>query len=129
MKNEIFNYIGFFSFVFFVFLFCFIFLFFSWILGGYSISNVKHIPFESGAPSTGNTDLRFSVKFYLFAMFFVIFDIESMYLYSWALCVREIGWYGFIEISCFIFMILLSLLYLYRIQALSWSSKKNNKKI
>ncbi|USS94425.1 NADH-quinone oxidoreductase subunit A [Buchnera aphidicola (Sipha maydis)] len=118
------EYSGVISFVLFIIFFCCIVLFLSYILGGRSSSDIKEIPFESGAPSTGNTNLRFSVKFYLIAMFFVIFDIEAMYLYSWAVCVKETGWFGFTEVSLFIFMILLSLLYLYRIQALSWVSEK-----
>ena len=125
MKHEIIKYIGVISFIFFIFAFCFIALFFSYFLGGRSSSNIQNVPFESGAPSTGNANLRFSVKFYLIAMFFVVFDIESMYLYSWSVCVKEIGWLGFIEISLFIFMILLSLLYLFRIRALSWNSQSN----
>ncbi|CAL4319464.1 NADH-quinone oxidoreductase subunit A [Buchnera aphidicola (Chaitophorus sp. 3695)] len=116
--QNIIQYMNFFSFIFFIFSFSCIVLFLSWILGGRSISEEKNIPFESGAPSTGNSRLRFSVKFYLIAMFFVIFDIESLYIYSWSICIRKIQWIGLIEMSFFIFMILLSLIYLFRIRAL-----------
>ncbi|MCW5197648.1 NADH-quinone oxidoreductase subunit A [Buchnera aphidicola] len=116
--QNIIQYMNFFSFIFFIFSFCCISLFFSWILGGRSTSQDKNIPFESGAPSTGNSHLRFSIKFYLIAMFFVIFDIESLYIYSWSTCIRETKWIGLIEMSFFIFMILLSLIYLFRIKTL-----------
>ncbi|CAL4319589.1 NADH-quinone oxidoreductase subunit A [Buchnera aphidicola (Chaitophorus populicola)] len=120
LYQNIMQYINFFSFLFFIFSFCCIVLFFSWILGGKSSSYEKNLPFESGAPSTGNASLRFSIKFYLIAMFFVIFDIESLYIYSWSICVREAKWVGLIEMSFFIFMILLSLIYLFRIKALKF---------
>ncbi|CAL4319316.1 NADH-quinone oxidoreductase subunit A [Buchnera aphidicola (Periphyllus testudinaceus)] len=122
-NQNIIEYIGVFSFILFTFFFCFISLFMSFILGGKSDSSSKNIPFESGAPSTGNVNLKFTIKFYLIAIFFVIFDIESMYLYAWSTCVRENGWIGFAEVSFFIFMILLSLLYLFRVRALNWIDK------
>ncbi|NIG99096.1 MAG: NAD(P)H-quinone oxidoreductase subunit 3 [Buchnera aphidicola (Periphyllus acericola)] len=119
MNQEIIEYVGVFFFVFLVFFFCFISLVMSFILGERSYSKSKNIPFESGTPSTGGVHIRFFIKFYLIAIFFVIFDIESMYLYSWSVCVRECGWTGFIEALIFIFMVLLSLLYLFRIKALN----------
>ncbi|CAL4319327.1 NADH-quinone oxidoreductase subunit A [Buchnera aphidicola] len=125
VNYDIMKYIGVISFIFFIICFCCIVSFFSYILGGRSYSDIQDVPFESGAPATGDANLRFSIKFYLIAMFFVIFDIESMYLYLWSVCVKEVGWFGFVEISLFIFMILLSLLYLFRIQALSWISNNH----
>ncbi|WP_343183645.1 NADH-quinone oxidoreductase subunit A [Buchnera aphidicola] len=124
LHKEIIEYSGVLFFIFLTFFFCIFSLFMSFILGERSNSYSKHIPFESGAPSTGSVNLRFAIKFYLIAIFFVIFDIESMYLYSWSVCVRETSWIGFIEVSFFIFMILLSLLYLFRIKALTLINKK-----
>ncbi|CAL4320097.1 NADH-quinone oxidoreductase subunit A [Buchnera aphidicola (Protaphis terricola)] len=115
--------LSFFYFIFFSLFFCFFMLFLSSILGSKSSSRYKHTPFESGISPVGDTYLRFSVKFYLIAMFFVIFDVEALYLYVWSVSILETGWVGFIESFIFIFFILLSLFYLIRIKALNWVSK------
>ncbi|MBZ2279957.1 NADH-quinone oxidoreductase subunit A, partial [Buchnera aphidicola] len=73
-------------------------------------------PFESGIVSVGDTYLNFSVKFYLIAIFFVIFDVESLYLYAWSISIRELGWIGFIEATIFIGSLLVGLLYLVKVQ-------------
>ncbi|WP_236608342.1 NADH-quinone oxidoreductase subunit A [Candidatus Blochmanniella vafra] len=95
--------------------------------GGRSYSRSKHVPFESGIESTGNSKVRFSVKFYLIGMIFVIFDAEGIYLYVWSVSVREAGWMGFIEIFIFIIILLISLVYLIRTGAFNWveTSLKN----
>ncbi|QCI19732.1 MAG: NADH-quinone oxidoreductase subunit A [Buchnera aphidicola (Brevicoryne brassicae)] len=116
------EYLSFFIFIIFSLGFCFFMLFLSSILGGRSISRYKNTPFESGIVSVGNTYLHFSVKFYLIAMFFVIFDVEALYLYAWSVSVSESGWIGFIEATMFIMSIILGLIYLIRIKALSWTS-------
>lgn len=72
----------------------------------------------------GNARLRFSAKFYLVAMFFVIFDVEALYLFAWSVSVRESGWVGFIEAAIFIGLLLVGLLYLWRIGALDWAPIK-----
>ncbi|BAH82914.1 NADH-quinone oxidoreductase subunit A [Candidatus Ishikawella capsulata] len=95
------------------------------LLGGQSYSRYKQLPFESGINSVGTTHIRFSVKFYLIAMVFVIFDAEALFLYAWATSVRECGWYGFIEALIFILVIIISLFYLVKIGAFNWSAKKN----
>src|SRR3546814_7190802 len=69
----------------------------SWVLGGRDWGRAKDEPFESGVVGEGGARLRFSAKFYLVAMFFVIFDVEALFLYAWAVSVREAGWAGFIE--------------------------------
>ena len=63
-------------------------------------------------------------KFYLVAMFFVIFDVEALYLFAWSVSVRESGWVGFIEATIFITLLLVGLIYLWRIGALDWAPKK-----
>lgn len=93
----------------------------SFFLGGKSHARDKHIPYESGIDSVGSVQMRLSAKFYLVAMFFVIFDVESLYLYTWSISIRENGWLGFIESSIFIFILLTELLYLVRIGALNWT--------
>src|SRR3546814_20823808 len=74
----------------------------SWVLGGRDWGRAKDEPFESGVVGEGGARLRFSAKFYLVAMFFVIFDVEALFLYAWAVSVREAGWAGFIEAFIFI---------------------------
>jgi NADH-quinone oxidoreductase subunit A len=81
----------------------------------------KNEPFESGVVGQGGARLRFSAKFYLVAMFFVIFDVEALFLYAWAVAVREAGWAGFVEAVIFIFILGASLVYLWKIGALEWA--------
>ncbi|HHQ4772463.1 TPA: NADH-quinone oxidoreductase subunit A [Aeromonas veronii] len=100
------------------------------LLGGRAYGRSKNKPFESGVDSVGSARLRFSAKFYLVAMFFVIFDVEALYLFAWSVSVRESGWVGFIEATIFIGLLLIGLIYLWRIGALDWSPRKqqlNNK--
>lgn len=94
------------------------------LLGGHAYGRAKNKPFESGVDSVGNARLRFSAKFYLVAMFFVIFDVEALYLFAWSVSVRESGWVGFIEATIFISLLLVGLIYLWRIGALDWAPKK-----
>ncbi|WPC71270.1 NADH-quinone oxidoreductase subunit A [Aeromonas hydrophila] len=94
------------------------------LLGGRAYGRAKNKPFESGVDSVGNARLRFSAKFYLVAMFFVIFDVEALYLFAWSASVRESGWVGFIEATIFISLLLVGLVYLWRIGALDWAPKK-----
>ena len=94
------------------------------LLGGRAYGRAKNKPFESGVDSVGNARLRFSAKFYLVAMFFVIFDVEALYLFAWSVSVRESGWVGFIEATIFITLLLVGLIYLWRIGALDWAPKK-----
>ncbi|CAJ0992078.1 NADH-quinone oxidoreductase subunit A [Pantoea sp. Nvir] len=92
-----------------------------WLLGGRAYGRYKETPFESGIKSVGNTHIRLSAKFYLVAMFFVIFDVEALFLYAWATSIRESGWGGFTEAAIFIAVLLSGLFYLVRIGALDWA--------
>jgi NADH-quinone oxidoreductase subunit A len=80
-------------------------------------------PYESGMPPTGTARLRFGVKFYLIAMFFVIFDLEAVFLFSWAIAFRQVGWTGYIEVLVFVGVLLAALVYLWRIGALDWGPR------
>ncbi|AEO08514.1 NADH dehydrogenase I chain A [Buchnera aphidicola str. Ak (Acyrthosiphon kondoi)] len=122
IKTEIMTeYLSFFIFIIFSLGLCFFMLFLSWVLGGRSSSRYKNTPFESGIVSTSKTDLHFSVKFYLIAMFFVIFDVEALYLYAWSISIKESGWIGFGEAFMFGISLLLGLFYLIRVKALNWA--------
>lgn len=100
---------------------CALMLLLSWLLGGRAWGRAKSEAFESGVVSVGGARLRFSAKFYLVAMFFVIFDVEALFLYAWAISLRESGWPGFVEATIFIFVLLVGLVYLWRIGALDWA--------
>lgn len=79
-------------------------------------------PYESGIAVTGSARLRFDIKFYMVGMLFVIFDVESAFIYGWAVSVRELGWPGYVEALIFIFILLIALLYLWRMGALDWGT-------
>ncbi|UVK78805.1 MAG: NADH:quinone oxidoreductase subunit A [Sodalis sp. Ffu] len=98
------------------------------LLGGRAWTRSKNIPFESGINPVGTARLRFSAKFYLVAMFFVIFDVEALYLYAWSTAIREAGWIGFIEATIFICILLAGLLYLVRISAIDWTPNRSQRR-
>jgi len=79
-------------------------------------------PYESGIVSTGTARVRFDVKFYLIAMFFVIFDLEAVFIFAWAVSIRENGWPGYAEMAVFIGVLTATLVYLWRIGALEWGA-------
>ena len=91
------------------------------LLGSKAFGRSKNEPFESGMLPTGGARLRLSAKFYLVAMLFVIFDVEALYLFAWAVSVRDSGWAGLIEATVFIAILLAGLVYLWRIGALDWA--------
>ncbi len=98
-----------------------------WFLGGRARARSKNVPFESGIDSVGSARLRLSAKFYLVAMFFVIFDVEALYLFAWSTSIRESGWVGFVEAAIFIFVLLAGLGYLVRIGALDWTPARSRR--
>ncbi len=78
-------------------------------------------PYESGILSTGSARLRFSAQFYLIAMFFLIFDLEAVFIISWAIAFEEAGWAGYLGILFFIGVLLVVLIYEWRIGALDFA--------
>ena len=92
----------------------------SFVLGQRHHERATDSPYESGILSQGSARVRLSAKFYLVAMFFVIFDLESVFLFAWAVSVRETGWPGYAEASVFIAVLLATLVYLSRVGALDW---------
>lgn len=78
-------------------------------------------PFESGIIPVGDAQVRFSAQFYLIAMFFVVFDLEAVFVYAWAVAAREVGWSGYIEILVFLAILVAALAYLWRVGALDWT--------
>lgn len=100
-----------------------------YFLGGRAKGRKKNTPYESGLDSVGSAKLRFPSKFYLVAMFFVIFDVEALYLFGYAVSVRENGWLGFIEAAIFIAVLLAGLFYLVRIGALDWTPERSKRNL
>lgn len=80
----------------------------------------KMEPFECGESQLVSPRLRFSVKFYLVALFFVIFDIEAVFLYPWAVLFKELGLFGFVEMMIFIAVLAVGLIYVWKRGALEW---------
>jgi NADH-quinone oxidoreductase subunit A len=78
------------------------------------------MPYESGSDSEGARHLRLSIKFYLTAILFVVFDIEAVFLYPWAATFRSLGWFGFVEMVVFLGILTLTLIYAWRKGALEW---------
>ncbi len=99
---------------------------FSWLLGQRHCERATGQPYESGMVPTGEIFLHFDIKFYLIAMFFVIFDLEAVFILSWAVALRELGWAGFIEVLVFVFVLLAGLAYLWRMGAMDWGSPGRN---
>lgn len=81
-------------------------------------------PFESGIVATGDVHIRFSVQFYLVAIFFVIFDMETVFLFAWAIALKQAGWAGFFEALVFIGILIATLIYLGAIGALDWRTRR-----
>ena len=90
------------------------------VLGPRRDSEMKDDPFECGTVATGTANERFSVKFYLVAMIFILFDIEIVFLYPWALQAQTLGWAGFYAMLSFIAVLSIGLAYVWRRGLLDW---------
>ena len=101
----------------------------SFFLGQKINRKYKNTPFESGIISVGSAQFRISVHFYLTAILFIIFDLEVVFLFAWAVAVEQAGWPGFIEISVFIFILVVALVYLWRIGALDWRTETQRREL
>src|SRR5262245_49852321 len=95
----------------------------SYLLGERHRARATDEPYESGIVSTGSARLRFSAQFYLVAMLFVIFDLEAVFIFAWAIAFRELGWAGYVGVLVFIGVLIVALIYAWRLGALDWGSK------
>lgn len=77
-------------------------------------------PYESGMTPIGPAQRRFPIKFYLIAVLFILFDVEIIFLYPWAVVFRQLGWFGFIEMLVFVGILLVGYIYAWRQGALEW---------
>ena len=89
-------------------------------LGPKNMTAEKAIPYESGSETTGARHIRLSIKFYLTAILFVVFDIEAVFLYPWASLFGQLGWLGFFEMMLFLVVLGVTLVYAWRKGALEW---------
>jgi len=90
------------------------------IIGPRKPSAQKSMPFECGSPNIGSARDRFGVKFYVVALLFIVFDVEAVFLYPWAVLFKELAWPGFFSMAIFVATLLLGLAYVWKKGALDW---------
>lgn len=95
----------------------------SFILGQRRANKATNMPFESGVLSVGSPQIHLAVEFYLVAIFFVIFDLETVFIFAWAVAFFELGWEGFAAIVLFILVLGIALVYELKTGALDWGLK------
>jgi NADH-quinone oxidoreductase subunit A len=93
----------------------------SWLLGKHKPSPVKNMAYECGMDPIGDARQRFSVKFYLVAMLFILFDVEAIFLYPWAVIFRELKMFGFWEMLVYVLVVLGGFFYVWKKGVLDWS--------
>ncbi len=94
----------------------------SYLLGQRHHERATGEPYESGMLPTGSARLRLNAKFYLVAMFFVVFDLEAAFILAWAVALRPAGWAGYLDMLVFVIVLLVALVYLWRLGALDWAT-------
>lgn len=92
------------------------------ILGPRKASAVKSETFECGSETIGSARQRFAVKFYVVALLFIVFDVEAVFLYPWAVNFRALGWFGYTEMIVFAATLVVGLIYVWKKGALNWES-------
>ncbi len=96
----------------------------SYALGQRHTGKATIQPFESGIVTVGYARFRLPVKFYLVAMLFVIFDLETVFIFAWAVAFRDVGWVGYINMLVFVGVLVAALVYLWRLGALDWGPQR-----
>ena len=96
----------------------------SGLLGPRKPTPEKEAPYECGMPAVGDARERQSVKFYLVAMIFLLFDIEVAFLYPWAMALRSLGWSGFVQVVLFMLLLLGGYVYVWRKGVLDWGEER-----
>ena len=96
------------------------FVFLSQAIGPKKYDRIKYSVYECGVDPFTTASVRVSVKFYLIALLFILFDLETAFLYPWAVLFRQLGLFGFIEMAIFVLILLAGLLYAWKKGALEW---------
>lgn len=89
-------------------------------LGPKAVTAIKSAPFECGSDPVGSARQRFGVKFYVVALLFIVFDVETVFLYPWAVLFKELSWFGFVEMLVFAATLVVGLVYVWKKGALDW---------
>jgi NADH-quinone oxidoreductase subunit A len=100
----------------------------SYLLGPRHSEPATGEPYEGGIVSEGSARARFSIRYYMVAMFFVVFDLEAVFIFAWAGAARELGWGGYYAIVLFIGLLVASLIYLAKVGALDWAPEPRRSK-
>ncbi|GAB4563433.1 MAG: NADH-quinone oxidoreductase subunit A [Geothermobacteraceae bacterium] len=95
----------------------------SWLIGRKTRGGLKEDPYESGVAPSGQARLREPVPFYLVAIFFIVFDVEAIFIVSWAVAWDRLGWAGYLQITFFIVILLLGLIWLWKMGGLDWGPR------
>jgi NADH-quinone oxidoreductase subunit A len=96
----------------------------SYVLGQRHTSKATVEPYEAGIVTVGYARFRLPVKFYLVAIFFVIFDLETVFIFAWAVASRDVGWVGYIDVVVFVGVLVAALVYHCRLGALDWDPRR-----
>jgi len=96
----------------------------AWLLGPYKPDQSKNSPYECGVAPVGDARDRYSVRFYVVAMLFIVFDLETVFLYPWAVVFRQQALFFFLEMLVFLGILLVGYVYVWRMGALDWNSPK-----
>jgi NADH-quinone oxidoreductase subunit A len=99
----------------------------SYVIGRKVKNRVKDMPYECGIAPTGDARHRFSVKFYLVAMIFILFDIEAIFLYPWVVVYKQLKMFAFLEMLVFVILILAGFFFIWKKGVLDWAHPEENK--
>ena len=92
----------------------------SYLVGKHKWTPAKNSPYECGIQPTGDAQQRFSVKFYMVAMLFILFDVEAIFLYPWAVILRDLKMFGFLEMLVYIAIVLVGFFYIWKKGVFDW---------
>ncbi|HET9181293.1 MAG TPA: NADH-quinone oxidoreductase subunit A [Candidatus Angelobacter sp.] len=98
----------------------------SWLLGKHKWTRAKNTAYECGIQPTGDAQQRFSVKFYMVAMLFILFDVEAVFLYPWAVIARDLKMFGFWEMLIYIGLVLVGFFYIWKKGIIEWNKRERS---
>ena len=101
----------------------------SYLIGQHKANKSKMSPYECGMEPVGDIRQRFSVKFYLVAMLFILFDVEAVFLYPWAILLRDLKMFGFWEMMTYVAIILVGFIYVWKKGVLDWNKPSRDEAI